>query len=134
MVRPKDLLRVSTSSAGALASLISLVLLPVGELSSIQQAILVFGIIFLLGTLYREYRNLPVQLNSEEKIKDYMYNLIDNGGNVAICSRRLSWADGSDELEELLYNKADENDLHICMPYKTDFAEELEERGADIIE
>lgn len=71
--------------------------------------------------------------NIEDKsdIREYMHDWIKSGGRVVIWTRDMSWAQ-NDETTELLYQKAENGELGICLPESIPLTNELEKRGADI--
>ena len=76
----------------------------------------------------------PMIFDSEGKdIEGYMYDLIKKGGKVAVFSRTLSWAKNSEELKQLLFDKAADGSLTIVVPKKFDLVNELESADAEII-
>lgn len=121
---------------GAFASLAALIYTLKGSapFTVLQLGLLGIGIILFVYTVYHEYEHMPARMKSEQEISEYMYDLIDSGGNIAICSRDMSWADGNDTIEDLLREKAQDNELTIYLPEKTDFVTGLESHGAQIYE
>jgi hypothetical protein len=97
------LIRDLIVSIGALASLVGLVFAvrPSGTAWSAPEILLfVFALILGAVSIYFDvvkYQSRPVRLfKGRRKIKDYMYQWINNAGGVAIFSRDLSWVDDAE--------------------------------------
>ncbi len=90
----------------------------------------IVGVAFLLIT--KQYWSCrPKIFKQKDEINKYMYNWIENGDRVAICTRDMSWA-SSPEIKTMLFKKAKNKELCICLPKQTELTRELEETGADI--
>lgn len=59
-----------------------------------------------------------------------MYRLINQGTNVAIFSRDMSWPD--DRLEDLLMRKSVSHSLTLVMPKPTALSDRLKDGGATV--
>ena len=80
----------------------------------------------------RDYRRaFPPALGSAEEIRSYMFKWISKGGRVAIFTRDMSWA--TDQIRDLLLNKARRAELTVCLPARIPLAEELQREGAEIL-
>lgn len=66
------------------------------------------------------------------KIRDYMYNWINTGGRVAIWTRDHTWVN-DDPMRELLMKKAQNRELVLCLPCRTDLSEKLACAGAQVV-
>jgi hypothetical protein len=72
------------------------------------------------------------RLRGERRIRDYMYQWVENGSRAAIFSRDLSWV-ADDKMNRMLENKARSNDLVVVMPKANDKSHALQEAGAKIL-
>ncbi|XXY48536.1 hypothetical protein WME91_51890 [Sorangium sp. So ce269] len=70
-------------------------------------------------------------MDERRGVRDYMYDWIRRGGQVAIWTRDHSWVD-DDEMRQLLFAKARKKELIICLPNMTPFCHELKKEGADV--
>ena len=82
------------------------------------------------GVIYK--RSAPKVYKDSKKINDYMYRWIGSGGRVVIFSRDMSWASG-DEIRRLLFEKAENNELTICLEHSIPLTGELQNAGATIV-
>jgi hypothetical protein len=73
-----------------------------------------------------------VYRKSSERIIKYMHKWIDTGGRCAIFTRDMTWTTNED-IRNLLIRKSRNHELWIFMPSPTQFALELEQHGAKII-
>ena len=69
--------------------------------------------------------------NDANGIRRYMHNWIQHGGRVAIWTRDMSWAENK-ETRALLREKAERQELILCLPKPTDLATDLANSGAEI--
>ena len=72
------------------------------------------------------------QADDEMSIHNYLVHWIKNGGRIAIWTRDMSWAD-DDDMKEMLRQKAQSQELIICLPNETDTTEYLSSYGAEVI-
>ena len=100
---------------------IALIILFVG------MGILASAIVIRSGTTTRVYR-----ADDELGIRKYMLSWIRNGGRVAIWTRDMSWAD-DDDVKQLLAEKAESQELIICLPRETANTDYLKQKGAEVI-
>jgi len=117
-----------------LAALIALILQIKPE-KMLDQVLFAIGLISLISSIVLElifyFKNRPKYYGTDEKIRNYMYKWITNGGKVTIFTRDLSWV-ADDSMRDLLRNKAHRNELCICLPERIPFVDELAKNGAQI--
>ncbi len=95
------------------------------------------GLVFFLYICYeriisdKTLRYKKKKSNWQAKVKEYMYSWIKNGNRVAIYSHDLSWVD--ENMKQLLCQKANKNELLICLPEYNELTTELESKGAEIL-
>jgi hypothetical protein len=80
-----------------------------------------------------ERPTLHARQSEHSRINEYMFNLLRNGGRVAIVSNDLTWVKGSDSIKNLLVEKAQESEVTIIVPRANDVAAFLEENGVRVI-
>lgn len=69
---------------------------------------------------------------TDAEINAYMFRWISKGGRVVVFTRDHSWA-REPKIRDLLFTKARNNELAICLPTDTDLSRELRAEGAEII-
>ncbi len=69
--------------------------------------------------------------NDAEGIRKYMHDWIEHGGRVAIWTRDMSWAKNA-ETRRLLQQKAEQNELILCLPEPNSLATDLASAGAEL--
>lgn len=80
-----------------------------------------------------DLKNRPKRFKTDPEINEYMLNWISTTGRITIFTRDMTW--GKDyAIKEKLIQKAESNELIICMPRKNNIAEELKSHGARIVE
>jgi hypothetical protein len=127
------------SVLGSSASLLSLVFVfhPPGKNFSASEGMLLgIGILLTCVAVALEIRdyfaNRPRVLKSKDKVQDYMFQWIDNGGKVCIFSNDLSWVEDNDMIA-MLKRKAAKDELQVCVPVLIPIAQQLKEAGATIL-
>lgn len=91
------------------------------------------AIIYILIIRWLEYVRARIKEypTGSPKIKEYMHDLLKDGGNCAIFTRDMTW--GHDEkLKGLLMDKARKNELNVFAPKMSDLVQELEQAGARV--
>jgi len=74
----------------------------------------------------------PKTFKEQKKINAYMRKWVSGGGRVVIFSRDLSWVE-SGETRDLLFSKAQRNELTICLEHPIALADQLRTVGARIV-
>ncbi len=74
---------------------------------------------------------MPRFYKNTKGIDSYMYRWISQRGRVVIFTRDMSWAN-SKQIRDLLFEKARNRELEICLPKQTPLGKELLDVGADI--
>lgn len=74
----------------------------------------------------------PRKYHSTAKINSYMRKWVASGGRVVIFSRDMSWAD-EPVTRHLLREKAQRNELTVCLEHSIPLTDELQREGATII-
>ncbi len=125
---------------GTLASLLGLFFTIYNSSKSMtgfQWFLLFTALVLFLLSVYLEIKehidNKPKIFTEKNDIRDYMYRWIKNSGRTAIFTRDMSWVD-DDEMRSLLKNKAEKDELIICMPRIIDKVKELQDKGAKVFE
>jgi len=124
--------------AGSIASLVALLIslrptdkpLPQWATALIVIAIVCFILFVVLELLAHRGRRVYSK-DDMGGIKKYMHDWIKHGGRVAIWSRDMSWAKDRDT-HDLLLEKANRQELILCLPERNELAIELERNGAEI--
>lgn len=123
------------SSYATLIGLIYTLKQPEASLSVFQIFLVVFFIvlcvIFVICEVYIFFSNKKPFYKSNYEIKEYLFSWISKGGRVAIFTRDMSWVD-TQKMENLLLEKARNNELYICLPEMIDLTEKLKKEGARI--
>lgn len=105
-------------------------------ISAVQGSILTVAGLFILtliGLDIWQYRkSLPRKCKSTSEIKEFMREWISQGSRVVIFTRDMSWAD-DDPMRYLLFGKARGSELTICLPARTQLANDLEKAGAQVL-
>lgn len=134
----KRLLRDIIISIGALASFIGVVLAtrrPDQPWTAFQ--VMLFIASGLLAAIsiavdVKDFRERPVKyFKGPDAIRRYMYRWIHGASGVAIFSRDLSWV-STDDMRNLLRQKARDGELHLFLPAEIKISEELEALGAEV--
>ncbi len=94
--------------------------------------ILVFYTYLIYTDVAAHIMNQPKSMKDQNEINEYMFNWLSDGGNAFIFTRDMSWA-GVQKIERLLYTKARNNELSICLPQQTKLTKSLCNHGADIL-
>ena len=100
-------------------------------------ALTVVGLIYLLfaaSELYAYFKNRPKRfsLDKPHKIKKYMQKWIQRGGQTVIFTRDMSWAD-EEQILSTLNEKANRNELTVCIQNEIPLALTLKQRGANVV-
>ncbi|WP_433164674.1 hypothetical protein [Kribbella sp. CA-247076] len=134
----KRLLRDIIISIGALASFVGVVLAtrrPEQPWTVFQIALFVTSGLLTIIAIWvdvNDFRERPVKyFKGHEAIRRYMYHWISNASSVAIFSRDLSWV-STDEMRNLLRQKARDGELHLFLPEEIRISEELQALGAEV--
>ncbi|MFG0723684.1 hypothetical protein ACF8PU_18730 [Pseudomonas sp. GLN_6] len=102
------------------------------SVTSIVGVVLLFLYGFLVFfEIYTAEGKRVFKQSDPDSIRNYMLHWIAYGGRVAIWTRDMSWAKDA-ESQELLREKARNDELIICLPVHTPFSVELEQAGAKI--
>ena len=132
----KDRILMAISLVGALASILSL-----GKPLLIESTQWAWGLpitvlclmVLLTGVAFKS--DVPTKVykvDNRQGIRNYMFQWIKNGQRVVIWTRDLSWVD-DDEMKRMLRDKAQSDDLIICLPRDTEAVDYLKEEGAQIV-
>lgn len=95
--------------------------------------VLVLMLFSMLAVIKSETATKLYKVSDKSGIRDYLYKWIKNGGRVVIWTRDMSWAN-DEEIDQLLIQKAQENELIICLPRKIEKSDALKQHGAEVIE
>lgn len=94
-------------------------------------AITSIGIIFMIcWDIYSYLRKRPKFYRTTKAIDHYMYRWISQRGRVVIFTRDMSWV--TDNIKELLLEKASKGELEICLPSPIPLTTELANAGAEV--
>lgn len=96
-------------------------------LAVLSTGLLAFVVILELRGSRRKH---VIPVTKGHKIRDYMFRWIQHAGRVAIFSRDLSWVDS--RMRGLLRQKAQDDELLICLPKSINLTDELKRAGATI--
>ncbi|MBS1661873.1 MAG: hypothetical protein JST68_12575 [Bacteroidetes bacterium] len=91
-------------------------------------------IVFLVTSaiiIYVDIKNRRKRYKTEKGINNYMCKWISHIGRIVIFTRDMSWAIHP-RVKDKLIQKAQADELTICMPSKNALAQELEHNGATI--
>ena len=106
------------------------------SLNALQGGLICLTIIFFGYLIYADindhFKNRQKVFRNDSEINEYMYNWILKGGRVAIFTHDMSWANGQ-KMKDLLFAKARNNELCICLPKRISLTDELIEYGAEIL-
>ena len=91
-------------------------------------AVVAVVLVFTSGPQIRKYK-----VNDRSGIRDYLFDWISNGRNVAIWTRNMTWVD-DEEMRDMLHGKAAAGELTVCLPVGNDRSADLQEHGAQIVE
>ena len=96
----------------------------------------IFSLAFVCFSLwevisYFKNRSTQIALNKPQKIQAYMRRWLSHGGRAVIFTRDMSWAH-SDETRKVLFEKAQRNELTICIQAPIQLTDELKSHGAEI--
>ena len=98
-------------------------------------SLLVTATVFLVAVVVLEfvtYRGRRAYAKSDAAgIRAYMHNWIEHGSRVAIWTRDMSWAQNPDTAE-LLFEKARQRELILCLPELNELAAKLSQAGAEV--
>jgi hypothetical protein len=89
-------------------------------------------LIAMLADIIDHIRHRPRRFRSRDAIIRYMHRWISRGDRVAIFTRDMTWAHGS-QTRSLLAEKARRRELTICLPEPIDLTDELAALGAQIV-
>lgn len=135
----RSLLFKIASVAAALGSSIKVI----WSLKEEDQALSASQVVFLtiavgLGVLavvleVQDYlKSRPKRYSSEKKVRDHMYKLIKDGGNVSVFTRDLSWVNDG-QMIDMLKEKAKQDSLTLVLPKPISISNELKNAGATVI-
>lgn len=134
----KRLLRDIIISAGALASFVGVVLAtrrPEQPWTIFQVALFIASGLLAAIAIWvdvKDFRERPVKyFKGPDAVRRYMYHWINNASSVAIFSRDLSWV-STDDMRNLLRQKARDGELHLFLPEEIRISEELQTLGAEV--
>lgn len=93
--------------------------------------ILVFAIVW---ELVNHVRSSPTRYRffKERRIRRFMRLWLSSGGRAVVFTRDMSWANAAN-VRDVLFEKAQRQELTICIEHMIPLAQELQERGANII-
>lgn len=133
-----DLVRKLVALASSFASMVGLVVtfLPASKqwpwwvVPLLALAIAGFAVLVFLEFSSRGCRRVYSK-GDTKGIRRYMHEWIKHGGRVAIWTRDLSWAQNT-ETRRLLSEKAQNNELVLCLPEINELASALMKDGAEV--
>ena len=127
------------SVLGSSASLLSLIFVfhPSGQgFSAVEGILLGFGIMLTVVAVAVDIKDYmtrrPKRFKTKQEIRDFMFRWLQHGGKVCIFSNDLSWVDDN-EMISMLRQKAEKDELRICIPELIPIAETLKKSGASIL-
>ncbi len=91
------------------------------------------ALLLIVCEAIEHFRTAPKRFRDNKKINHYMRNWVSRNGRAVIFSRDLSWAN-DDKTKSILVNKAERDELIICLSKATQLSNELKQRGAKIVE
>jgi hypothetical protein len=77
-------------------------------------------------------RERPARFREAVKIRRFMQQWISREGRVTIYTRDMSWANDEQRTLQLLSEKAERNELCICLPRQIALTRRLEAQGATV--
>jgi hypothetical protein len=101
--------------------------------SFFQIACLVLFGLSSAGIIIYDYKNRPKRYKNAEEINEYMFRWISNIGRIVIFTRDMTWTN-EQRIKDKLIEKSRNKELIVCMPKANEFANELKEKGASIVE
>jgi hypothetical protein len=135
----RKLIKELLATVGTFGSLIALVLTvrepgsPIGNFQILLAALAVLSFALAIFVDIAHHRETtPKTLRGPRRVRDYMYNWINQGGLTAIFSRDMTWVT-DDEMRELLKRKARNGDLILVLPLPIQLSEDLRKEGAEVI-
>lgn len=72
--------------------------------------------------------------DTNEKINEYMLDLVSKGTSLDIVSGKLSWVVSTPKIKQKLIERSKKGQVTIYLPKKNSVAKELENYGANIVE
>jgi hypothetical protein len=81
---------------------------------------------------YLRSRPTRYRFFKERRIRRFMRLWLSSGGRAVVFTRDMSWANETN-VRNVLFEKADRHELTICIEHMIPLAQELQERGANII-
>ena len=125
------------TNLSALVTLISFLFPFIGSkpepLSNWQYFFIFLTFVSLLVLITWEILSRPKKYKNDSEINSYMCKWISKTGRALVFTRDMSWANEND-VKSVLFSKAKNKELIICMPEKSILAKELEDSGAEVIE
>jgi hypothetical protein len=100
-------------------------------MTAVGMVVLIFYGLLIFYEVYTAEGKRVFKQSDPESIRNYMLHWIAYGGRVAIWTRDLSWAK-EEKSQNLLRDKAANQELIICLPAHTQFSRELADLGAQI--
>lgn len=89
--------------------------------------------VFLIFNEVRTYfLSTPRAYRSQRKINAFMRKWVSSAGRVVIFSRDMSWAEET-TIRQILVEKAERNELAICIEQPIPLTNELRRRGARVV-
>ena len=93
-------------------------------------AILVIGTLVLV-VIQSDAPTRVYKVEDKLGVRNYMFQWIQNGGRVAVWTRDMSWVD-DDDMKQMLRQKAESQELIICLQREIDNSAHLEQYGAEV--
>jgi hypothetical protein len=90
------------------------------------------SIFLIVQEIIDHQRSAPRVYRSQRRINSFMRRWVSSGGRVVIFSRDMSWAQ-EQPIRQLLLEKAECNELTVCVEHSIPLTDELDRRGARII-
>jgi hypothetical protein len=90
------------------------------------------SIFLIVQEIIDHQRSAPRVYRSQRRINSFMRRWVSSGGRVVIFSRDMSWAQAQ-PIRQLLLEKAERNELTVCVEHSIPLTDELDRRGARII-
>ena len=108
-----------------------------GQSLSVSQVMLltiavVLGVLTVVLEIQDYLKSRPKRYSTEKKVRDHMYRLIKDGGNVSVFTRDLSWVN-DDQMIDMLKEKARQDSLTVVLPKPISISDELKIAGATVI-
>ena len=92
----------------------------------------VITVLLIVRDITDYYKSRPKIFHSKSDVSNYMRNWISSAGRVVIFSRDMSWA-GEQATVDVLFSKARQNELTVCVEHDMHLTRELEKAGARVI-